>query len=159
MKAVCKLRPMVLEDLEGVVALENKCFAQPWSDEAFYKELTENKLAHYAVVLLEDKIVAYGGAWYIMDEGHITNVGVDPDYRQQGLGQTLVAFMKDQAIEAHLKQMTLEVRKSNVAAIKLYEKMDFVVMGTRPKYYTDNQEDALIMWLTLDRSEDEHEGY
>lgn len=150
MKTVCRVKKMSLEDIKDVIRLENLCFAVPWSEEAFVKELTQNELAHYTVILLDDVIVGYGGAWYIMDEGHITNIAVDPSYRKQGLGQKMVHAMKEEAIENKMACMTLEVRKSNIAAIKLYEKLGFTIEGIRPKYYTDNQEDALIMWVDLE---------
>ena len=161
MKISCNVRKMILEDLEAVVLLENKCFAVPWSDEAFYKEITQNTLANYSVIVINEEIVGYGGAWYIMDEGHITNIAINPNLRKQGLGQHLVKFMIEEAKKNELNHMTLEVRKSNVAAIKLYEKLGFIIEGVRPKYYTDNQEDALIMWLALEsiKSEDDNERY
>jgi ribosomal-protein-alanine N-acetyltransferase len=150
MKTNYKTRKMLVEDLEAVLLLENSCFSVPWSKESFYKELTENTLAHYTVIEIDNKIVGYGGTWDIMDEGHITNIAVDPNFRQRGLGFELVKVMVDQAVKRKLNVMTLEVRKSNTPAIKLYEKLGFIIAGIRPKYYSDNQEDALIMWVTLD---------
>lgn len=146
------IRKMVLSDLEAVYKLEEKCFSVPWTYDAFKGELTSNLLARYLVILHENKIVGYGGVWYIVDEGHITNIAVDPDYRKKGLGQRLVAEMINQAIKNGIHQMTLEVRKSNIPAIHLYEKMGFEIAGVRPKYYTDNHEDALIMWLDLQKN-------
>jgi ribosomal-protein-alanine N-acetyltransferase len=140
---------MTVEDLDQVMLLELTCFSVPWTRESFKKELTENKLAHYIVIEEENQIVGYGGVWYIVDEGHITNVAIHPDHRKKGLGKQLVDAMKDMAIQNEIILMTLEVRVSNVAAITLYERMGFLEAGIRPKYYTDNQEDALIMWVKL----------
>ena len=143
------IRIMTVEDLDQVMLLELTCFSVPWTRESFKKELTENKLAHYIVIEEENQIVGYGGVWYIVDEGHITNVAIHPDHRKKGLGKQLVDAMKDMAIQNEIILMTLEVRVSNVAAITLYERMGFLEAGIRPKYYTDNQEDALIMWVKL----------
>ncbi len=143
------IRIMTVEDLDQVMLLELACFSVPWTQESFKKELTENKLARYIVIEEENQIVGYGGVWYIVDEGHITNVAIHPDHRKKGLGKQLVDAMKDMAIQNEIVLMTLEVRVSNVAAITLYERMGFLEAGIRPKYYTDNQEDALIMWVKL----------
>lgn len=143
------IRPMLLKDLESVMTLETLCFSVPWSKEAFHKEITENKLAHYLVIEEADEIIAYGGVWYIYDEGHITNIAVHPNHRKKGFGKDLVQAMMDQAKTDEIHHMTLEVRVSNQPAITLYEKIGFESAGIRPKYYTDNQEDALIMWRTL----------
>ncbi|MBN2796488.1 MAG: ribosomal protein S18-alanine N-acetyltransferase [Clostridia bacterium] len=145
-----KIRKMSLEDLNQVLVLEKACFHVPWTEEAFVSELTSNLLAHYIVLELDEKIVGYGGVWYIVDEGHITNVAIHPDYRQRGLGKMLVQAMIEDASKASIRQMTLEVRASNASAIGLYEKMGFESVGVRPKYYSDNQEDALIMWVSLE---------
>lgn len=143
------IRIMTVEDLDQVMLLELACFSVPWTRESFEKELSENKLAHYIVIEEENQIVGYGGVWYIVDEGHITNVAIHPDHRKKGLGKQLVDAMKDIAIQNEIILMTLEVRVSNIAAITLYERMGFLEAGIRPKYYTDNQEDALIMWVKL----------
>jgi len=143
------IRVMTVDDLDQVMLLELACFSVPWTREAFYKELTENTLAHYIVIEEDDQIIGYGGVWYIMDEGHITNVAIHPEHRKRGLGKILVDAMKKRAKESHLELMTLEVRVSNIAAITLYKRMGFDEAGIRPKYYTDNQEDALIMWVKL----------
>lgn len=143
------IRTMTVDDLDQVMLLELACFSVPWTREAFEKELTENKLARYIVIEEDGTIIGYGGVWYIMDEGHITNVAIHPEYRKRGLGKLLVTAMKDQAKEEKIHHLTLEVRASNIAAIKLYQGMGFESVGVRPKYYTDNQEDALIMWVEL----------
>jgi len=153
MKKAVRIMTMTRDHLDQVVDLEEVCFSVPWTREAFHKELTENKLAHYLVLEIDGQIVGYGGTWYIMDEGHITNIAIDPQYRKQGLGRLLVKAMVEQALDHGLGHMTLEVRVSNQAAIGLYEKMHFKSEGVRPKYYTDNQEDALIMWLDLSKEE------
>lgn len=143
------IRGMQIEDLDEIMILEKTCFSAPWTREAFEKELTTNTLAHYLVIVEEGKVAGYGGVWYIMDEGHITNIAVAPDFRRRGLGMKLVNEMINQAGQHQIAHMTLEVRVSNTSAIGLYERLGFKTAGIRPKYYTDNQEDARIMWLDL----------
>jgi len=143
------IRSMTVGDLDQVMLLELACFSVPWTKDAFLSEIEKNQLAHYIVIEENDKIIGYGGVWYIMDEGHITNVAIHPEHRKKGLGKILVDGMMDAAKKADINHMTLEVRKSNIPAIKLYERMGFDVAGIRPKYYTDNNEDALIMWVEL----------
>lgn len=90
-------------------------------------------------------IVGYGGLWLSVDEGHITTIAVDPDYRGRGIGELLLNGLADQAMALNADILTLEVRVSNVVAQQLYLKYGFKPFGTRPRYYTDNSEDALIM--------------
>lgn len=142
-------RDMALEDLDQIMILEELCFSVPWSRESFESEITKNDLAHYIVLEIDGKIVGYGGVWYIMDEGHITNVAIHSDYRKRGFGKKLVQAIIEKSLEHNINHMTLEVRKSNIPAITLYERMGFKIAGTRPKYYADNNEDALIMWADL----------
>lgn len=143
------IRSMTVGDLDQVMLLELACFSVPWTKQAFESELVNNQLAHYIVIEEDNQIIGYGGVWYIMDEGHITNVAIHPQHRKRGLGKTLVKGMISDAMHHQIKHMTLEVRKSNIAAITLYERMGFETAGVRPKYYTDNNEDALIMWIEL----------
>lgn len=149
MKEKNNIRRMVIEDLDEIMALEELCFSVPWSRESFESEIQKNNLAHYFIIERENSIVGYGGVWYIMDEGHITNVAIHPEYRKLGLGKLLVHEMIIQAKLSDINYLTLEVRVSNMPAITLYERIGFEKAGTRPKYYTDNQEDALIMWLNI----------
>ena len=149
MKNNLMIRPMTLEDLQAIYALEVKCFKVPWTKEAFKNEIVQNKLAHYYVLSLEDKVIGYGGLWHIMDEGHITNIAIDPSYRNKGYGKILMKTIMEETMKMGIDFMTLEVRVSNISAIKLYEALGFKSSGIRPKYYTDNQEDAKIMWVDL----------
>lgn len=143
------IRKMTLDDMDQIMLLEETCFSVPWSRESFIAELSKNMLAHYLVIEIEDTIVAYGGVWYVMNEGHITNVAVHPDHRKKGLGKKIVSAMIVNAKNSAIEQMTLEVRRSNEAAIALYTNLGFETAGIRPKYYTDNNEDALIMWINI----------
>lgn len=91
-------------------------------------------------------LIGYGGLWVTLDEGHITVIAVDPAYRQRGVGELLLNSLIDAALEMNATALTLEVRESNIAAQQLYLKYGFTPAGRRVRYYTDNGEDALIMW-------------
>ena len=126
------LRPMTMADLDAVCAIEEQCFSVPWSRESMEKELEGNDQAHYLVVEIDEKVVGYAGFWQVLDEGHIMNIAVAPEMRGQGLGEELMRAMLQQGTQLGIIYWTLEVRVSNVAAIKLYEKVGFTSAGIRP---------------------------
>jgi ribosomal-protein-alanine N-acetyltransferase len=132
--------------IDQVVEIEKVSFHVPWSKNAFQSELYLNSRAYYIVALDGAKVVGYGGYWKIIDEAHITNIAVHPDHRRTGIAGQVLERLIAMAHEDEIKRMTLEVRVSNAAAIRLYEKAGFVSVGTRKKYYSDNNEDAYIMW-------------
>lgn len=138
------IEKMKNSDIDEVLALEEKCFSLPWTRQMFCEEL-KNDAAHYIVIRSDEKIVAYGGYWHSVDQADITNVAVDPDYRREGLGSKVMSYMIDEAKQLGVCNMALEVRKSNDAAIALYEKHGFLAVGVRKRYYSDNGEDAIIM--------------
>lgn len=129
----------------SVVEISKVSFPIPWSEQSFRNELT-NTFATYIVAKKDDKIIGYGGMWIIIDEGHITNIAVLPEYRKQGVGDAILSKLISLCNEKRVKAMTLEVRESNIAAHKLYEKHGFKTEGIRPRYYEDNGEAALLMW-------------
>ena len=137
---------MTVADVDAVHAIEVACFKTPWSRESFLREVTENACARY-MVLREDGVpVAYAGVWFVLDEGHITNIAVHPDRRGLGYGERVTRAMLQLAADSGMSWMTLEVRRSNVAAQNLYHKLGFIDVGYRKRYY-ENDEDALIMAL------------
>ena len=136
---------MRLEDLEEVQRIEEASFSTPWPPNAYRSELLTNRLASYLVARVEDRIVAYGGMWLMVDEAHITTFAVHPAWRRQRLGERLLLAFLDLARDRHAREATLEVRLSNLAARRLYEKYGFRPVGVRPRYYSDNNEDALLM--------------
>jgi [ribosomal protein S18]-alanine N-acetyltransferase len=140
------IRPMSFADIDSVLAVEQASFSTPWSRVAFETEIRENDLALYLVTQVDNQIVGYAGMWIILDEAHITNVAVLPDHRGQGLGYSLMTAMMTLAKRQGATCMTLEVRVSNLGAQRLYRRMGFVPRGVRRQYYSDTQEDALIMW-------------
>lgn len=142
-------RDMREEDIDQILIVEQESFTLPWSREAFYNELHHNQYAVYIVLEDEGKIIGYGGVWIVLDEAHITNIAVLPEYRGKKLGEALLKKVLDMAKEKGAETATLEVRVSNTPARSLYKKMGFQEGGIRKKYYTDNQEDGIVMWVKL----------
>lgn len=138
--------PMQEQHLDGILDIEGVSFPTPWSRQSFEYEIEDNTFARYLVVVKGDQVVGYGGMWVILDEAHVTNIAIHPDHRQQGLGRQLLISMLAWAWQLGCQQMTLEVRESNAAARRLYEGLGFIQRGVRKGYYTDNKEDALVMW-------------
>lgn len=143
------IRNMEENDLDDVMEIEKDAFTTPWPRESFLMEITKNQLAKYIVAEIDGVVVGYGGIWLIVDEGHITNIAVKSKYRGLGVGNALVEGLVFLCTKLDIKGMTLEVRVSNEVAKSLYKKYGFVESGIRPKYYQDDNEDALIMWKKL----------
>lgn len=139
------VRGMRYDDLNQITEVEKTCFSLPWSKDSFQREL-ENELAYYQCAEEDGKIMGYMGMWRILDECHITNVAVQPEYRQRGIASMLINKMVEICECSEIQTMTLEVRESNVPAINLYKKYGFIPVGKRPKYYLKPVEDAIIMW-------------
>lgn len=144
-----QFRPMVLDDIDSVLEIEKASFTLPWSREAFYNELVHNRYAKYIVMEHNGAIIGYCGMWVVVDEAHITNVAVLPGYRGKKLGEALMRTMMETARRLGAATMTLEVRVSNHVAQSLYRKLGFLNGDIRKRYYPDNQEDALVMWVKL----------
>ncbi|WP_079504164.1 ribosomal protein S18-alanine N-acetyltransferase [Mesobacillus jeotgali] len=149
MNKTITFRNMTIDDLDDVMVVEANSFAVPWSREAFFNELTKNQFAQYLVVEVDQKVVGYCGVWIIVDEAHITNIALLPEYRGMKLGEALMAKMMELAREMGALRMTLEVRVSNERAQNLYRKFGFEEGAIRKQYYTDNMEDALVMWVNI----------
>jgi len=141
---------MRVEDLEEILEIEKRSFTNPWSKYAFLSELNENRFATYIVIRADGKIIGYGGMWIIFDEAHVTNVAVLPEYRGMGIGELIMRTLIDLAKKRGAVKMTLEVRKSNHVAQNLYTKLGFQPTGIRRGYYSDNNEDAIIMWKDIE---------
>lgn len=142
------IKKMTKEHIEQVYAIEEKCFSIPWSKKSFEKEINENKMAIYLVALKDEQVLGYAGMWHVINEGHITNVAVSPEYRRQGIGESLINKLIEIAKEKEMIGITLEVRTSNEIAKNLYKKHGFLLEGIRKEYY-ENKEDAFIMWKNL----------
>lgn len=142
-------RFMTLDDLDDIMEIEHQSFTLPWKRDAFIRELTSNQYAHYWVVEIDGKVVGYSGVWIVMDEAHVTNIAVLPQFRGWGLGKQLLIRTMKLAKTYNAVSMTLEVRVSNEVAQSLYKNLGFQPGGIRKGYYTDNQEDALVMWVNI----------
>ena len=140
-----RIEPMHLEDVADVHRIESASFPTPWPDYAFRQEIQSNRLAHYLVVRAGDETIAYAGMWLMVDEAHITTFAVLPEWRRQGVGARLMVAVMQLAVALNARLVTLEVRLSNPPARALYSRFGFRPVGIRPRYYSDNNEDALIM--------------
>jgi [ribosomal protein S18]-alanine N-acetyltransferase len=184
------VEPMRVEHIPAVSAIERLSFPQPWPQNAYRREIQENRMAHYIVVRQLDgrpsnatevhgrgvqpggdlinrisrflrppepppsvelqeelrSIVGYAGIWVMTDEAHVTTIASHPEMRGHGVGELLLVALIHRALEIGARWMTLEVRASNAVAQNLYRKYTFKEMGVRRRYYSDNGEDALVMW-------------
>lgn len=136
---------MTAEDIPAVHAIESASFPTPWPPYAFREEIETNRMARYLVVRAGDRVIAYAGIWLMVDEAHLTTFAVLPAYRRRGIGGLLLSELMGLSADLGAAVCTLEVRLSNAAARKLYGEFGFRPVGVRPRYYSDNGEDALIM--------------
>jgi [ribosomal protein S18]-alanine N-acetyltransferase len=139
------LAAMHAGDLDAVQRIERASFTTPWPAYAYRQEIETNRLAHYIVARAGDEIVGFAGMWMMVDQAHVTTFAVDPKWRRKGIGGQMVRALLQMARPLGARQATLEVRLSNLAARRLYEKFGFRPVGIRPRYYSDDGEDALIM--------------
>lgn len=133
--------------IKGVYELSKICFSIPWSLDSISNEV-ENPLAKYVIAqdLSTEEIIGYAGVWIVTGEGDITNIAVNPSYRKQGIASNILKKLFEVCKENNCSDITLEVRVSNIPAQNLYKKFNFKEEGIRKKYYSDNGEDAMIMW-------------
>ncbi len=143
------IRRMTGQDLDEVMIIENESFTLPWSRESYEAEL-ENQYASYLVCDYAGEVAAFAGMWTVYEEAHITNVAVGKEFRCQGMGRNLMLEEEKLARAKKAERILLEVRPSNLAALAMYQGLGFIPTSIRKQYYTDNQEDALIMIKYLD---------
>ena len=142
------IRKMTAEDVPVAAQLDRLSFSLPWPEHAFYYEVKDNSAARCFVAETEDrKVVGMIVSWVILDELHIATIAVHPDYRRQGIGELVLTKALRDGYEAGTRHALLEVRAGNEAAQNLYRKFGFKAAGKRPKYYKDNDEDAILMNL------------
>jgi len=141
------IRPMKEEDLPRVLEIEKETFPTPWGKWAFLVELKPP--GHAYVCEIQDRVVGYLVLRIIADEAHLMNIAVDRPWRGKGMGKAMLRFAIDLCSQKGVTSLWLEVRESNHAAIALYRKMGFVLVGRRRRYYQDTGEDALLMELFL----------
>ena len=144
------IEPMRDADVPTIQEIERHIFSTPWPRNAYYRELASRNSAYYIVLRRdgagEPAIVGYGGMWRMYDEAHVTTIGVRQDLQHHGYGRILFAGLVQAAYDMGAKWITLEVRASNDNAMQMYELYGFKVIGRRKGYYTDNGEDAIVMW-------------
>ena len=141
---------MTIDDVDAVHEIESACFKTPWSKNSFIHEMTENQCARYVVVREDGRAIAYAGVWFILDEGHITNIAVAPANQGQGIGEALMQVMLAKAYELGSAKMTLEVRTDNLVAQNLYHKLGFTDGAIKKGYYIATHADAMDMTKPLD---------
>ena len=134
------------DDLSEISALQARTFTNPWSADSLRWELKHTDVARLYVMRQDASVVGYCACWIIIDELHINSLAVDPDRRRRGLASRLLRAVARDAVAAGATKATLEVRRSNTAAIGLYEHLGFAVEGIRVGYYEQPVEDALILW-------------
>lgn len=133
------------EQLEKIEEIEKACFSMPWTIEQLKSQLKDSQHEFIASLDDEGRVLGYVGMMYVLDEGYISNVAVDPEARRQGIGRDLIKELMARAAALDLAFVTLEVRCSNAAAIALYEKQGFLPVGKRKNYYDFPREDAILM--------------
>ena len=137
----------VHDDIEDIVELEAASFTNPWPREMLARELAESPVTRlYAARAGDGRLVGFLLCWLVVDELHINTVAVAPDARRRGLARRIVRHVLADAAAAGARRATLEVRRSNGAAVSLYEQLGFAVCAVRPRYYSQPEEDALILW-------------
>ena len=139
------IEPMRLSDMEDVLRIDKKCFPTPWLPSAFQTELS-NRAASYLLARLGGEIVGFGGQWVIMGEMHITTLAVDPAHQGRKIGERLLLTLLEEGVLQGASRCTLEVREGNRAAQHLYRKYGFRNAAVRKNYYSDNGENATVMW-------------
>lgn len=141
------INPLRKEDVPAVSEIEAAAYGEHhWSRDSFYSEINNKIAKYYTARIPTGEIAGYIGTWHIVDEAHITTIATAPEYLRQHIAECLIVKSLEDCYNEFIKYITLEVRVSNIPAIKLYEKYGFKSLGTRKGYYQDNNEDALIMW-------------
>jgi ribosomal-protein-alanine N-acetyltransferase len=148
-----RIRSMRLEDLPAVLAIDRLSFPLPWPESSFRYELLENPRSLLRVAEIQQmdedwQVIGEIVVWLILDEAHIATIAVHPDFRGIGIAKVLLANVLAESIQKGIRQATLEVRDSNLIARKLYQRFGFQLVGSRPHYYKDNDEDALLMTVS-----------
>lgn len=147
------VEPMRRRHVAGVMAIEQRSYPKPWTENVFHNELEMMRRGErtYLVARRQRAVVGYGGLMYAVDDAHVTNIAVSDEVRRQGVATRLLAELAWCGIEYGSTALTLEVRVSNLGAQALYERFGFEAAGVRPRYY-ENAEDAIVMWCHRLRS-------
>ena len=141
------IRRMTLEDVPAVHEIDNLSFSLPWPERSFRYEITQNPVTRGWVAEANGRIAAMLVLWFIVDEAHIATIATHPDFRREGIGEQILIHALLEVRAEGARRAFLEVRAGNIAAQSMYRKYGFVIDGIRPRYYRDNNEDALLMSL------------
>ena len=139
-----RIRKMERKDASQIAELEKRCFSDPWSEKSIASE-TDNPLSYWLVAEDHGEILGYIGSQSVLDAADVMNLAVSPEHRRQGIGEKLIQALTGYLQENGVIALLLEVRVSNTDAIRLYEKLGFMQVGRRPRYYTNPREDAYIL--------------
>jgi len=150
-----EIRPLAEEDLDRVCEIEERCFSMPWKKQDF-KNLIEDEISEYFVILLDGQIVGAAGYTDQVGEGYINNVVIDEEYRGRGLAGQLMAAVLKAGEEKGIFDFTLEVRVSNEPAVRLYKGLGFESAGIRKRFYEKPVEDAYVMWRRKNNMEEQN---
>lgn len=145
-----KILPMKQGHTAAAAELERLCFAKPWSEEALREEC-ENPNAVFLAAVADDELLGYCGMHTVLDECYMDNVAVSPEHRREGVGRALVLALCEAAEQRGAAFLTLEVRPTNEAAVRLYQSLGFAEVGRRKNFYTAPIEDALLMTKNFSR--------
>ena len=141
------IRKMTLDDIDQIIAIDRVSFSLPWPERSFRFDLTDNPASRCWVAEIDGKVVGMVVAWLIVDEVHVATIATHPDFRRRGVAKKLLAHTLQHLKEEGAQSSFLEVRASNFAAQEMYRKFGYEKSGVRPRYYKDNDEDALLMTL------------
>ena len=141
------IRKMTMDDIEQVIAIDRMSFSLPWPERSFRFELTDNPASRCWVAEVDGKLVGVIVAWLIVDEVHVATIATHPDFRRQGIAKRLLSHTLQELRKEGAQSSFLEVRVSNFVAQEMYRKFGYEESGVRPRYYRDNDEDALLMTL------------
>ncbi|HAG51513.1 MAG TPA: ribosomal-protein-alanine N-acetyltransferase [Deltaproteobacteria bacterium] len=151
-----KILPMTFASLEDVLTIERLSYLSPWSRSQFEKEL-QNPLSNKFIAKIlhgrREVVAAFVIYWIVGEDAHILNIAVHPDFRRRGIATNLLCFTLDNLEEKRVKRVFLEVRRSNISAQRLYRCFGFREIGVREGYYGDNNEDAIVMELDMERAD------
>ena len=142
------IRKMTVEDIPTVVALDKISFSLPWPERSFRFEVTANPASRCWVAEVDERIAGMIVAWLFVDEVHIATLATNPEFRRQGIAQKLLSHVLKLAMKEGAVSSFLEVREGNLAAQEMYRKFGYKESGRRPRYYKDNNEDAILMTLS-----------
>ena len=142
-----ELTPMRRRHLRQVLRIESQVYPRPWSAALFLQEMTRKTDRTYLVARYDTQVIGYAGIMLAPPEAHVTTIAVDPEWHRNHIGTRLMLGLIDSALARGCRSVSLEVRKSNAAAQKMYEHFGFRPVGVRRGYYVETGEDAIVMWV------------